>query len=174
VPFEVPSDPGRTYFRNAGESRHTGWEASVDGSLAPGLSVRVAYTDIDAQFVTFRTDTDDYSGNKVPGLAPRRLDGLVIFDRGVGFVEFRALWQDDVPVDDGGLSSSPSYWLAEARVGSAQLTVGRVDFAPYLAVANLFDATYNASVVPNAFGSRYFEPGPGRTYRIGLGVTWGS
>ena len=173
VPFEVPSDPGRTYYRNAGESRHTGWELSLDGNVAPGLSVRVAYTDIDAEFVTFRTDTEDYSGNKVPGLAPRRFDGLVIFDRGVGFFEFRTLWQDEVPVDDGGQSFSPSYLLAEVRVGLDGVTVGRIEVAPFIAVANIFNTTYNASVVPNAFGSRYFEPGPARTYRVGLGVTWG-
>ena len=93
-------------------------------------------------------------------------------DRGAGFVELRALWQDDVPVDDGGQSLSPSYFLAEVRVGLDELSVGRIDIAPFLGVANLFDATYNASVVPNARGNRYFEPGPGRTYRVGLGVTW--
>ena len=173
VPFEVPSDPGRTYYRNAGEARHTGWELSLDGSVAPGLSIRVAYTDIDAEFVTFQTDTEDYSGNKVPGLAPRRFDGLVIFDRGAGFFEIRTLWQDKVPVDDGGQFFSPSYLLAEVRVGLDELTVGRIEVAPFIAVANIFDTTYNASVVPNAFGGRYFEPGPARTYRVGLGVTWG-
>ncbi|MDA0329493.1 MAG: TonB-dependent receptor [Gemmatimonadetes bacterium] len=174
VPFEVASDPGRTYFRNSGESRHTGWEASLDGSLAPGMSVRVAYTKVDAEFVIFQTDTDDYSGNKVPGLAPRQFDALFIVDRGIGFVEFRGLWQDDVPVRDDGQASSPSYFQGDARFGLDELSFGRVDVAPFVAVANIFDHDYVASVVPNAFGGRYFEPGPGRTFRFGLGITWGN
>jgi len=42
-----------------------------------------------------------------------------------------------------------------------------------VAVSNVFDVTYNSSVVVNAFGARYFEPGPGRTFSLGMGVTFG-
>jgi iron complex outermembrane receptor protein len=170
VPFEVAN---RTFFQNAAETRHVGWEASADGRLAPGVSLRVAYTKVDAEFVTFQTDTDDYSGNKVPGLAPTRVDGLLQLERGPGYVELRGLYQDDIPVDDGGRFSSPSYFLADARVGATDLEMGGANVAPFIGIANVFDRVYNASVVPNAFGARYFEPGPGRTYQIGVGVTWG-
>jgi iron complex outermembrane receptor protein len=138
------------------------------------VSIRVAYTRIDAEFVTFQTDTDDFSGNDVPGLAPQRIDGLIVFDRGFGFIEVRGLWQDDVPVDNGGQFSSRSYFLADLRAGLNHLRIGTMDVAPFVAVANAFNKTYNASVVPNAFGSRFFEPGPERTYRMGLGITWGN
>jgi iron complex outermembrane receptor protein len=33
----------------------------------------------------------------------------------------------------------------------------------FLGIDNVFDEAYNGSVVPNAFGDRYFEPAPGRT-----------
>jgi iron complex outermembrane receptor protein len=170
VSFEVGN---RTYFQNAGESSYTGVEVSLDGRLVPDLSLRVAYTGIDATFDDFVTGDGDFSGNKIPGLAPKRLDGLAVFDRGVGFVELRALWQDAVPVDDGGTTSGEQYFLADARIGLDRLTLGGMEVAPFFGVANLFDEVYVASVVPNAFGNRYFEPGPGRTYRIGLGITWG-
>ncbi len=173
VPFEVASDPGRTYFRNAARSRHTGWEVSADGALAPDLSARVAYTNIDATYDFYETDTDVFSGNAVPGLAPQRLDGVLMFTPGSAFVELRGLWQDDIPVDDAGTASSPSYFLADVRLGMEDLPAGGLSIAPFFAIANLFGETYNASVVPNAFGSRYFEPGPGRTYRLGFGLTWG-
>lgn len=174
VPFEVASDPGRTFFSNAGEQRHVGWEISLDGRVSRDVSVRVAYTRVDAEFVAFQTDTDDFSGNDVPGLAPNRIDGLLVLDRGMGFIEVRGLWQDDVPVDNGGEFSSPSYFLADLRVGLSDWRIGKTEVVPFVAVANAFNKTYNASVVPNAFGSRYFEPGPERTYRIGLGITWGN
>lgn len=173
VPFEVATDPGRTYFRNAAESDHKGWEVSVDASVATGLGARIAYTHVDAVYDFYETDSDVYSGNMVAGLAPNRVDGLLTLERGPGYVELRGLWQDDVPVDDANSATSPSYFLADARLGLDRLVLGNVNVSPFLAVANLFDTTYNASVVPNAFGSRYFEPGPGRTYRLGLGVAWG-
>jgi iron complex outermembrane receptor protein len=173
VPFEVATDPGRTYFRNAARSRHSGWELSVDGRIAQEIRARLAYTRVDAVYDFYETDTEVYSGNSVPGLAPHRLDGLVLLERGAAFLELRGLWQDDMPVDDAGTASSPSYFVADARVGIDAARLGNVAIAPFFAVANVFDETYNASVVPNAFGSRYYEPGPGRIYRIGLGVTWG-
>jgi hypothetical protein len=30
-----------------------------------------------------------------------------------------------------------------------------------------------SSVVVNAFGSRWFEPGPGRSWHIGMATGWG-
>ncbi|MEM7417698.1 MAG: TonB-dependent receptor [Gemmatimonadota bacterium] len=174
VPFEVPTDPGRTYFRNAGRITYTGWEASADSRLAPGVSARVAFTNVDATYDLFQTEDGDFTGNAVPGQAPNRFDATLILDRGPGFVELRGLWQDDVPVDDEGTASSPSYFLADARFGFDEIESGTLRLAPFVAIANVFDTDYNASVVPNAFGSRYFEPGPGRTYRVGFGVTWGN
>lgn len=173
VPFDVPSDPGRTYFRNAAETTYQGWEASADTRLAPGVSTRIAFTNVDATYDVFQTEDGDFSGNLVPGLAPNRFDVSVILDRGPGFVELRGLWQDDVPVDDDGSAESPSYTLVDARFGFDEITAGTLQLAPFVAIANLFDADYNGSVVPNAFGNRYFEPGPERSYRFGLGVTWG-
>lgn len=173
VPFEVASDPGRTFFRNAARTHHTGWELSADGRLARDVSARVAYTNIDATYDFYETDSDVYSGNAVPGLAPQRLDGVLMFDPGIVFVELRGLWQDDIPVDDAGTASSPSHFLADVRVGVEDLPAGSFSVSPFVAIANALDETYNASVVPNAFGSRYFEPGPGRTFRFGVGVTWG-
>ena len=174
VPFAVPSDPGRTYFRNAGEQTFEGVEIAVDGRPARGVTTRIAYTNVEARYDVFQSGADDFSGNRVPGLAPHRLDGVLLVDRGPGFFELRGLWQDDVPVDDEGTTSSPSYFVADVRVGLEDAAVGRLALAPFVGIANLFDATYNGSVVPNAFGDpgRYFEPGPTRSYRIGLGVTW--
>jgi iron complex outermembrane receptor protein len=159
-------------LQNVGESHHSGWELSVDGRPVPGTSLRVAYTRIDARFDVFIKDGEDHSGNRVPGLAPYRLDMLGQVDAGPGFVELRGLYQDEVPVDDGGMFKSAPHFVADLRVGFEDVPAGGVWISPYAAVANLFDRRYNSSVIVNAFGSRYFEPGPGRTYRFGLGLTW--
>ena len=174
VPFTVPGADDREYYRNAAESRSRGWELSADWRIMPELTSRVAWTMVDAVFTQYRTeDGAVYTDNDVPGLAPNRVDGLLLYQRGITFFELRGLWQDEMPVDDGGTSTSPSYFVMDARIGAEGLTLAGTRVSPFLGVANLFDATYNSSVVPNAFGRRYFEPGPPRTYRIGVGVTWG-
>lgn len=172
VPFDVPSDPGRVYFRNAAETTYKGVEFSVDGRPADDVRFRLAWTKVDATYDFYQTDGDDFSGNMVPGLAPNRIDGVLAFEPGTAFVEVRGLWQDDVPVADDGSATSPSYFLADVRVGAEGVAVGRLSVAPFVGVSNLFDETYNSSVVPNAFGDRYFEPGPTRNYRVGVGITW--
>ena len=171
VPFQVPSDPGRVYYQNAGEAEYTGYEISADGSLARDVSVRIAYTRVDAEYVEFRPEGEIYDGNKVPGLAPRRFDGVFSWTPGNRWVEVRGLWQDEVPVDDAGTAESDSYFLLDANAGIEGLTAAGLAFAPFVGVENIFDTRYVASVIPNAFGARYFEPGPGRTYRFGLSVT---
>jgi iron complex outermembrane receptor protein len=88
-------------------------------------------------------------------------------------VELRGLYQDAVPVDDANEHASPAYFLADVRVGFERLRAGTVRAAPYLAVANVFDRRYNTSVVVNAFGRRYYEPGPGRTLEVGMRVVLG-
>ena len=133
----------------------------------------MAYTRVNAVFEAFRTDDDDYTGNRVPGLAPRQLDALLQADVGPGFIEARGIWQDEVPVDNGGLFASPSHFVMDARMGLDEFEAGGVLATPFVSVSNVFDVTYNSSVVVNAFGSRYFEPGPGRTFSLGLGLTFG-
>ena len=172
IPFEVPSDPGRQYFRNAGASHHQGWEVAVDGRPAPGLSARVAYTRVDARFDEYVTEDADHSGRRVPGLAPWRIDALASWTRGAAFLETRALYQDEVPVDDAGTAAAPAFFLADVRVGLDRWSSGGLRLSPYVAVSNLLDRRYASSVAVNAFGARYYEPGPGRTFRAGLTLDW--
>lgn len=173
VPFEVPTSPGRTFYRNAGESTHKGWEVSVDGYLVPAARLRVAYTRIDARYESYSVDGEDFSGNRIPGLAPYRIDGRLLLRRDGGFLEVRGLYQDAIPVDDAGTARSPGFFLADVRAGLDGVRVGRVRISPFVAAANVLDRGYNTAVVVNAFGSRYFEPGPGRTFQAGLGVVLG-
>lgn len=174
VPFEVPSAPGRSFFRNAGSSHHTGWEVAADGRLAPGVSVRVAYTRVDARFDTYLVDGDDFSGNRIPGLSPYRVDGRLGLERGRAYAEVRGLYADAVPVNDANAATSPAYFVGDVRAGLDGYELGDLAVSPWVALQNVFDRRYNASVVVNAFGGRFFEPGPGRTVRLGAAVTWRS
>ncbi len=88
-------------------------------------------------------------------------------------MELHALFQDAVPADDGGETFTDAYFVADVRFGMEGLGSGSARVSPYAAVENLFDRRYTSSVAVNAFGGRYFEPGPGRTFRVGVDVTWG-
>ena len=63
-------------------------------------------------------------------------------------------------------------WARATSPGSVQ-TTWPMNASAFVGVLNAFDATYNASVVINAFGRRYYEPAPGRSLYGGLSLGFG-
>ena len=188
VRFQVPTLPGRDFFRNAGRSRHTGVEATLSGVAPSGLiDARLTYTYTNARFRTFVQDGVDVGGNRIPGLAPQRADAVVRLnplDRLPGlpaFAELVTTYVDAVPVNDRNTEgfSAPSYVLVDVRGGLHEVRMSRVTVSPWIAVTNLFDEYYVASVVPNAAAAspaaaRYYDPGPGRSLQLGIRASWGA
>lgn len=169
IPFEVPNVPGRQFFRNAGSATHQGVEAGL--SLAPlrGLLLGGSYTYTDAEFDRYRTADAIFDGNRIPGVAPVRAEINASYEaRGRWFVAADGRYASEIEVDDANTAASPSYVVADVRAGLDQVRRGRFRLTPFVGVTNLFDQLYNTSVVVNAFGRRYFEPGPGRAVYAGL------
>ena len=177
IPFEVPSAPGRQYFRNAGSAFHRGFESSLSSSLGIADG-RIAYTYTGARFehysVTTGTNTAVYDGQHLPGVSPHRFDGTVsLHPTRQAFVALDGRYSSATPVDDANLFASPGYALFDLRAGSNVRGNG-LGFAPFIGVSNLVNRQYNTSVVVNAALRRYFEPGPGRTLYGGAEIAFGA
>ncbi len=173
VPFEVPSDPGRIFYRNSGRSEYSGMEVTVDAELFPSATARLAYTRTNARYVSFRPEGVTYSGNRIPGIAPRSIDGVISYAPGLAFFELRGLWRQPIPVDDADTTRAPPFFLMDLSLGLDGYAVGDTRVSPFVRIDNVTGTYYIASVIPNAFGNRYFEPGPGRTFSVGLALGWG-
>lgn len=170
IPFEVPSTPGRQFFRNAGTARHRGAEGDVTVIVAPEVRVRASYGVTDARFVSYTvpsgTKTADYAGNRVPGIAPRSGGlSLQLGDPSSHFVAIEERAQSFIPVDDANTAQSAGYAVTNLR---GELRHGVMSL--FGGIGNLFGARYNASVTINAAASRYYEPAPGRTVYLGVGA----
>ncbi len=174
VPFEVPDAPGRTFYRNAGGSRVRGFEFFTRTELSSLLTARLAYGYVDARFNEFTVGDDTFDGNRVPGLAPHRLEGALRMGRGVWYGEVRVETRGEVPANDANDANADAFTLVELRFGATGVRAGNLRLSPFAAVTNVTDARYASSVVVNAFGGRYFEPGPGRGGYVGLSLTWES
>ncbi len=174
VPFEVASDPGRTFFRNAGLSRYEGVEAMFMGRPTDALLTRLTYSYVDARFEEYRVDDEDFSGNRVPGAAPHRFESLVRLQGARGHVEAHTRTVSEVPVDDGARFEAPGYTTLDLRAGLRPLRpgLGGVQLAPFVSIRNVLNKRYVSSVTVNAFGRRYFEPAPSRNIQIGASATW--
>lgn len=173
LPFGVEEAPDREFYRNLGEADHRGVEVSLQGRLVRGLTAQLAYTYSDFTFENDGRSEEDFEGNRIPGIPPHELYARARYthDSGV-FAEVDGRRVDDFFVDDANTARNRSYTLVNLRLG-VEWPGGRLGVAPYLSVTNVLDQRYNSSVVVNAFGGRYYEPGPDRSYYLGVKVPFG-
>jgi iron complex outermembrane receptor protein len=69
-------------------------------------------------------------------------------------------------------TAAKNYTLWDVRTGLTGQRVGNIQVAPFVSLTNIFNEVYSAAVAVNAFGSRYFEPGPRRAFSAGLTATF--
>lgn len=167
LPFQGPGE--EVFFRNAGEVTRRGIEVGAAWTALPGLDARLAYTYQDYSFGEFETIEGDFEGNREPGVPIHQLDLGLSYARSVWLAEGRFRWVDAYPVNDANTAFNWSYGVFDLRL-SARTPLGGWELLPYVGVDNLFSTRYNGSVVPNAFGARYYEPTSDASLYVGISV----
>jgi iron complex outermembrane receptor protein len=170
------------YFSNVGSTTRNGLEIVARARPHDLVTVQGSYHYIDAKFDEYiDKDGNDFSGNEVPGLAPKQAQGSIRFGPSEWFLEIGTEYTASMQVNDANVdnvvagvpltstSARPTnaYTLFDVRVGGNALQVGGLEVSPFGGVQNLGDKTYVSSVAINAFGNRFYEPGPGRTFYVG-------
>lgn len=173
VPFEVPGQPGRSFFRNAGRSTRRGVELDLAVEPYPGLIASAAYTYNHFKYDRYSTPGGEFDHNRIPGV-PRNQFGLELaYAHPSGL---RAVW-DLLYIDEFFANDANTVRNGDAVVSNLRLAhtveLGNFELEPFLGVNNLFDRKYNDNVRLNAFGGRYFEPAPDRNFFGGLRVRYG-
>ena len=172
VPFE---EGDVTFYRNEGRTRHVGVELGLQPlalPLGPGrLDGAVSYAWTRARFTESAGDLA-VDGNEVPGVPEHLATGTLTWTApplvlGVGGEAASAYVADsanELAVD--------GYAVVHLRAALAGLPVGRgARLSPFVAVRNVGDVRYAGSVVVNAFGGRFVEPGAGRHVQVGVSVS---
>ena len=195
LPFQIDNpETDEVFFRNAGKTRNRGIELKLSWSPVAPVNLAMAYTGMQFRFDDFEVEREvdgdasryQLSDNEVPGVPPHHLFAGLTYthpDNGA-FVELNAQWTAEYFANDfngpapgsGKLVSdfiNDGYGLVDLRAGISYHgeMVGGIVFA---GVNNLFDTRYNGSIVPNAFGDRFFEPAAGRTWYVGFGLPIGA
>jgi iron complex outermembrane receptor protein len=168
IPFEGPTE--EVFFRNAGEVERSGLEVALGWEPSSDWRTELAYTVQRLRFEEFEIDGDDFAGNDEPGVPNQWVTLGLTHTPSIGLrseINFR--WVDAYFVDDANTASNPSYRLVDLRF-SLDRTEQGWPLRVFLGIDNLFDERYNGSVVPNAFGARYYEPSPG--IEVYGGVSW--
>ncbi len=173
VPFQVEGEEGREFFRNAGETRHRGLELAASSPIGQH-AIEVAYTLNDFVFVDDGSLGTDFEENRLPGVPRHNIfAGIQLNAADRLRFDFELQHIGEQATEDG---NDPAFANEAATVMDARLLyrarIGDWLATPFIALNNVTDTRYNASVVVNAVGRRYFEPAPGRN--LYLGVTLGS
>jgi iron complex outermembrane receptor protein len=116
------------------------------------------------------TDTDgtDKSGKRIPGI-PRHTFFYELSWKPTKNLSASVdvMYADKVWADNSNTASADSYTVVSLK-GSYRFNILGYDMNAFLRIENLFDKKYVASIVPNATSGRYYEPGPGRNYYMGM------
>lgn len=165
--FSLPAQPGRNFYRNAGESRRQGLELSLDWQFAEAWRWSVAYAYNRYHFQQYRTALNDFSGQRVPGIPSQTLYSELAYERAGGYVRVGVNALSGFYANDANSVAVPGYALFNLRVGK-RFAFGEQSLEPYLGVDNLLGREYFDNIRSNDANARYFEPGPGRTLYAGL------
>ena len=187
VPY---SSSGRATYQNAGRTRRQGAELAWRGQLADTLTALVSLTALDATFRDGYVRADGTgavrAGNAIPG-APNRQAYAELAWRPQGAAASAAALQPGsaralgthaaielvhvgrIMANDLNTAQASAYSLVNLR-GALEQRVGDWRFTQYARIDNVADRRYAGSVIVNESRDRYFEPGTGRAWLIGVSV----
>ena len=165
------STGGRATFRNAGRTRRDGVELGWSAGFAGHGRAQLAYTWLDARY---RDDAGGAirAGHRIPGIARQSAYAALGWAPPQGWqagIEGRYLSR--LYADDANDAAAPGYVVAALSAGYVK-RLGEWELSAYARVDNLFDRHYAGSVIVNESNGRYYEPAPGRSVGMGVGVTY--
>jgi len=177
----VPADSrgGRASFANAGDTGRIGIELGWSGQLGKAWSYALTANGIDARFderFSFSVFANGASsirvveaGNRVPGIAKADAYAEMMWrsqnERFSSAIEVRV--SDSIATDDRNTDFASGYARAALRM-DWRPSMAR-GWNGFIRVDNLFNRQYVGSVIVNEGNGRYFEPGAGRGFTIGVG-----
>jgi iron complex outermembrane receptor protein len=181
IPYPVFTEPGgtvvpgRNYYENAAKSSREGIELSWIGQPTDRLRTTVSYAYSEFEFDDFVDSTGtSFSGNVIPGTTEDVLFGEIVYTAPRGwFIAGDALYAGEQFADNANSAAGlvEDYTLVNLRFGY-DVELGNLTLTPFAGVQNLSDEIYTANVRLNAFGGRFFEPGPDRNGYAGITVDW--
>ena len=154
---------GRSSYRNAGGARREGVELSWFQPLGEAWALQLAATQLDAEF-----RGGDTGNGRIPGVPGRQAFARLQWDNGGPWTAaFEGEAMGDVVVNDAGTEAAPGYGLLHAEA-SRRWNTNAGPLRVFARIDNLLDRDHVGSVIVNEGNGRFYEPGAGRSWLLGL------
>ncbi len=168
---------GRSFFRNAGRTRHRGVEVGVQWQIASWLLASGGWTEADYRFVRYIVPrgvaADTLDGKREAGV-PARVVRVGIEARVAGAtVSVDNTWSDAQYADDKNTQrvDGTGTGVLNVRV-SGSGGERAVRWSPFIGVNNATNRAYVGAVTINGAAGRVLEPAPLRNYYLGVELGW--
>ncbi|ATS49928.1 putative TonB-dependent receptor YncD [Xanthomonas citri pv. fuscans] len=168
---------GRSTYRNIGATRRQGAELSWQQPIGATQQLQLAYTFVDA------TVRDGYltcassgcatptaavaSGSRLPGVPRQQLFARWQWQPAQWQFAAESVASGATVVNDLATERAPGYALVNLEA-SRRWSTTQGALRTFARVDNVLDRQYVGSVIVNDGNGRYYEPGPDRTYTVGL------
>ena len=168
VPYELEAYPGRSFYRNAGQTKRSGVELSYQRQF-DRLQLDLVYAYLDLRFAE----------ESEPSIANRHLPGVPWQSGSLQLsyqlsdslrLNYQRLRRGALYADDENQHKVKGFWLDHLSL-QKQWTSQSMRFSTVIGVQNMANVRYADNIRINAFGSRFYELGlPSQVY-LGFNVS---
>ncbi len=169
VPFELEEFPDRDFFRNAGSTDRIGLELSLNYQLHENWKFTSAYSYSDFNYDEFLVGGNDFNGNRLPAIPEHQGSWRINYVTDLLNVSLQHRYIGSLFTNDANSVEDGAYSLVNLNAG-VQLPFKSFELKPFVGIRNIFNTLYNDNIRINAFGSRFFEPGPERSFYAGVKI----
>jgi iron complex outermembrane receptor protein len=168
---------GAEYFVNAGKTSQRGIEAKLSWTPRLGSGpvtdfvLWSSYTYNHYRFEDYENDGNDYSGNKLTGVAPTIVVGGLDITIKKVYLNITANYTDAIPLNDANTEYASEYFLLGGRIGYRSMMGENFSFELFTGVDNALDKRYSLGNDLNAVGGRYYNAAALRNFYVGLKIT---
>jgi iron complex outermembrane receptor protein len=168
VPYELEAYPGRSFYRNAGQTKRSGVELSYQRQF-DRLQLDLVYAYLDLRFAE----------ESEPSIANRHLPGVPWQSGSLQLsyqlsdslrLNYQRLRRGALYADDENQHKVKGFWLVHLSL-QKQWTSQSMRFSTVIGVQNMANVRYADNIRINAFGSRFYELGLPRQLYLGFNVS---
>ncbi len=171
---------GADYFDNAGSAKQNGLETFLSYKIIDNkqlffrrIEIHLSDTWNNFHYKNFKQASNDYSGNKLPGVAPQTIVAGLDVNTKVGlYANTTFFYSGRIALNDGNTSYADSYNLLGIRLGVRRSLSKKIQLEIFTGAENIFDEKYSLGNDINAAAGRYYNAAPRRNYYAGVSVNF--
>ncbi len=160
LPFELEASPGRTFFRNVGETKRQGIEILYQQKIGKNMQASTNWSWQNFTFSNYELDGIKFDGNRLPGLPNFQGNIRLSFKLAKHFnFDLQQEFWGRIFTNDANEEFQKAKSLTNISL-KYQWRINKINFFPYIGSNNIFQTKYADNIRINASGGRYYEAAP--------------